>query len=142
MLFVVVVYLVSVTVKISSGVSKTIDSPQHQVRLQVLNGCGERGAATKIADRLGNYHDDQIEIMIVDTDNFDLATIPTSFIISRVDDTKPAELLAELLGLDSDKIEYRPLENNFRHVSVTLVLGADYEQVSFASGKKEGELSN
>lgn len=132
-LFVVIVYLASITIKVTSGVSKTMDSSQHQVRLQVLNGCGVRGAASKVADRLGRYFDDEIEIMIVDTDNFDLTEIPSTFLISRIENKKASELLAEKLGLDASNIEYRPMENNYRQVSVTLVLGADFEQVGFAT---------
>lgn len=135
-LFIVIVYIASVTIKITSGISKTIDSPKHQIRLQVLNGCGVRGAAGKVADRMGGYVDGEIEVMIVDTDNFDLTEIPGSFLISRIKDKKAAELLAKKLGLDPDKIEYRPMENNFRHVSVTLVLGMDFEQIGFVTKDK------
>ena len=141
-LFVVVVYLGSVTLKVTSGVSKTIESPKYQVRLQILNGCGVRGAAGMIGDRLGNYRDDEIELMVVDTDNFDLTEIPESFVIARTENAREAIILADKLGLNNDNIEYRPLDNNFRHVSVTLVLGSDYERISFASGEKEGESSN
>ena len=140
-LLLVVAYITSVSFKVASGVTKTLESPHHQIRLQVLNGCGVRGAASKVADRLEEYKDDEIEIMIVDTDNFDLTEIPGTFLISRLDDTESAVLLAEKLGLDPDDIEYRPMENNFRHVTVTLVLGADYEKVGFATDDK-GDSSN
>lgn len=132
-LFVVIVYIASVTIKVTSGFSKTINSSKHQIRLQVLNGCGVRGAAGKLSDRLDRYFDNEIEIMIVDTDNFDLTEIRRTFLISRIEDKQASELLAEKLGLDPDDIKYRPMENNFRHVSVTLVLGTDFEQIGFAT---------
>lgn len=132
-LFVVIVYIASVTIKVTSGFSKTINSSKHQIRLQVLNGCGVRGAAGKLSDRLDGYFDNEIEIMIVDTDNFDLTEIRRTFLISRIEDKQASELLAEKLGLDPDDIKYRPMENNFRHVSVTLVLGTDFEQIGFAT---------
>lgn len=140
-LFLVVAYITSVSFKVVSGVTKTLESPQHQVRLQVLNGCGVRGAASKVADRLEEFKDEEIEIMIVDTDNFDLTKIPGSFLILRSGDKESAVLLAGKLGLDPDDIEYRPMENNFRHVTVTLVLGADFEKVGFATDDK-GDSSN
>ena len=124
---IVLAYIVSVTVKVTSGVSKTIETPSHLIRLQVLNGCGVKGLASRVADDLARYTDKDLEIMIVDTDNFAVREVLESFLISRTEDLTEAELLADRLGLDQSAIVYRELENNHRHVSVTLVLGADHE---------------
>jgi hypothetical protein len=126
---VVLIYVISVTVKVTKGVSKTIETPGHAIRLQVLNGCGVRGLATKTADGLSGYRDSDIEIMVVDTDNFSVREVPRSFLISRDEDKTAAAILAQKLGLDVSEIVYRTLENNYRHVSVTLVLGKDHEDL-------------
>ena len=125
----VIIYVLSVTVKVSRGVSRTIDTPGETVRLQVLNGCGVQSLAGKTADLLSDYRDEDIEVMVVDTDNFSVREVPRTFLISREKDKTAAVMLAKKLGLEASDVAYRPLDNNYRHVSVTLVLGQDYEQV-------------
>jgi hypothetical protein len=131
--FVVLVYVGSMTVRITTGVSKTIENASHTVRLQVLNGCGIPGAANVIADKLTGYKDNELEIKIVDTDNFDVRKVSETFIISRLEDKSTAQLLAQKIGLDPSEVTYKTLENNYRHVSATLVLGEDYKDVLLTS---------
>ena len=64
---------------------------------------------------------------MIDVDDFDSYDVAETFIISRQKDTEAAKLLAEQLGIDSDKVIYRKMENNYRSISATLVLGKDYE---------------
>jgi len=130
---VLLIYMASFTIRVTRGVSKTIDPPTHTIRLQVLNGCGEPRLAARMSDRLSEYQDEDVAIAIVDTDNFESLNIDSTFVISREKDLSVARLFAEKLGLDIDRVMYRPLENNYRHVSVTLVLGADYERVTLGS---------
>ncbi len=135
---VLLVYVASFTVRITRGVSRTIEPPANQIRLQVLNACGISGLAVKIADELSGYSDDEMQIKIVDTDNFETMNLDSSFVISRVPDRGSARLLARRLGLDDDAVIFKPLDEDYRNVTVTLVLGADYERLeSSLSAKKE-----
>ncbi|MFZ5981557.1 MAG: LytR C-terminal domain-containing protein [Candidatus Zixiibacteriota bacterium] len=129
---IVLVYVSSVTVRITSGVTKTVEPSANTVRLQVLNGCGERGLAALFADKLTGYKDEELEIKVVDTDNFDETKIARSFVISRLEDRQAAEVFAGKIGLDPSQVIYRELENNYRHVSATLVLGEDYDMIKLA----------
>ena len=124
---VVVLFVISMSIKITGGVSQTIDAPDHEVRLQVLNGCGVGGLAGRVADELADYTDEDLKIVVVETANFDLRRVEQSFLISRENNTSTAELLARKLGLDDDDILVEPLENNYREVSATLVLGSDWQ---------------
>lgn len=133
----VLIYVISVTVRITTGVSKTVDRPAHRVRLQVLNGCGETGLASRVSDKLAGFTDEDLEVRIVDTDNFDVMEVPETFLISRTRNTTEAEVLAGKLGLDPSGIEYKPLENNYRHVSVTLVLGKDHARLQLEREQRE-----
>jgi len=126
---VVLLYVVSVSVRVSTGVSRTLDGPRYQVRLQILNGCGVTGLAGRLADRLADYHDDDIEIRVLDTDNFELRQVTETFLLSRDEDLGPTRLLAEKLGLQSDRVQYATLQNNYRQISATLVLGEDWERL-------------
>ena len=123
----VVLYIISVSVRITTGVSETLDSPEHVVRLQILNGCGVNGLASKVADALADYSDPDLEIEVIDTDNFDLRKVTRTFLISRQKDERGGTILAEKIGLDPSEIVFEPLENNYRQVSVTLILGEDWE---------------
>jgi hypothetical protein len=133
----VFLYVLSVAIKVTTGVSRTIDPPNHRIRLQVLNGCGEPGLAARVSDQLAGYTDPELEIKIVDTDDFDIAEVPKSFLISRDEDTDAARKLAKELGLDPSDIIVKPLENNYRHISVTLVLGLDHENIRLERDTKE-----
>lgn len=132
-----VLFVVSLAIKVTHGVTRTVDSPDHSVRLQVLNGCGQKGLAGRMADQLDNYRDKEMLIRVVDSDNFDLAEVERSFVISRDADKSSAKLFAEKVGLDPAEVVYRQLENNIRQVSVTLVLGTDYEKVGFVESQKQ-----
>ena len=134
---VVLVYVGSMTVRITTGVSKTIESSAHTVRLQVLNGCGLPGLAGNTADMLADYKDDELEIKIVDTDNFKLRKVAESFVISRLEDKTAAKKLAEKIGLDPSLVVYKSLENNYRHVTATLVLGEDHKKVTLSKKTEE-----
>ncbi len=126
-LFVVVlVYVVSLSIRVSRGVSRTLESPDHVVRLQILNGCGVNGLAARVADGLADYTDVDLVIKVVDTDNFDLSRVSETFVLSRLEDRSAATLLAQKLGLSADGITFKPLENNYRQVTATLVLGEDW----------------
>ncbi len=133
----VVLYVVSMSIRISRGVSRTIEAPEHEMRLQVLNGCGVSGLAARVADAWSDYTDADLHIVVVDADNFDLHNVAESFIITRQEDRTAARLLAERVGLNPDQVVYKPLENNYRDVTATLVLGTDWTEVEASKPKKE-----
>ncbi|MFH1687618.1 MAG: LytR C-terminal domain-containing protein [bacterium] len=134
----VVLYVASMSIRLANGVSKTLPVPEHEVRLQVLNGCGVKGLAARVSDRLVDYGDENFRVAVVDTDNFDLHEVQKSFVISRFEDDAGARLLAEKLGLDPQEVLVQPLTNNYRQISASLVLGQDWERLQLvASDQKE-----
>jgi hypothetical protein len=122
----VAIYLASFAIRITHGFSKTIETAEHVVRLQILNGCGEDGIAGQAAKLVPSVVKLPLDAKVLDVDDFDSYDVEETFIISRDKDLDAAELLAEQLGLDPDKVVYRKLENNYRSISATLVLGKDY----------------
>ncbi len=126
---VTLVLVIMTTVKISRGVTRTVETPEHFIRLQVLNATAVSNLESKMAAYLDSFRDADIEIKVVDRSNFDLRKVDRSFIISRESDKSGAELLARTIGLDPSEIVYRPLENNTEQISATLVLGEDYQNV-------------
>ncbi len=123
----VAIYAASFAIRITHGFSKTIEAPEHVIRLQILNGCGEDGAANRAAKAVPGRVKLPLEVKVMDVDDFNSYNVAETFVISRQDDTEAAQLLAEQLGLDSDKVIFQEMENNYRTISATLVLGKDYE---------------
>ena len=132
---IIIVYGASFALKITNGVSKTVDVPVYNIRLQILNGCGLHGAADKAAKMLPNLVHLPLEINVVEVYDFKAYGVKKSFIISRDQDLTNARALAEQLGLDADHIVFEPIDNNYRSVSVTLVLGEDYESALLKNNK-------
>ena len=106
--------------------------PLYQVNLQVVDGCRPAGAAKAIADRLAVFADSDISIRVVEIDSFERQPVAESFVVSREENMSAAEKLATKIGLDPSTVDYRPLENNSEQISVTLVIGDDYERINLA----------
>ena len=127
LVFIVTVTLaLSLTVRITRGVSRTVQTPEHSIRLEVLNGCAKAGIATEAAGYLKDYKDENIEIAIIRIGDFDLTKVARTLLIARDKDKAAAKHLARVLGIDESEVVYRPMENNYQQVSVTLVIGEDY----------------
>jgi hypothetical protein len=128
-LFVVVVaYVASFTVQITKGYSSEKEVTEHYINLQVLNGCGEKGLANKLANHIEMAVTPPLAVRVIDTDNFDNFGVEKTFIISRKENLTAANLLASQLGLD-DAVTYREIEDNYLDIGATLVLGNDYRNV-------------
>ena len=126
---IVLAFVVVYSVKITTGVSRNIGTASHGVRLQVINGSGVSEAEVRMGDRLNGYVDSDLNITVVDAGIFDLQKVTNSFVISRIQDERPARLLATKLGLRPSDVMYEPLENNVRSITATLVLGEDYHRI-------------
>ena len=125
----VIIYGASFAIRITHGYSRTIVIPKYGVRLQVLNGCGINGAAARIAKVISGMIEQPLELSIIEMSDFSSYHIEKSFMISREKETKATKILAEQLGLESDDILYEPLEDNYKSITSTLVLGGDFETI-------------
>ena len=125
----VVIYGASFALRITNGVSKTVDIPVQSVRLQILNGCGTRGAADRGAKAALSKVRLPLEASALEVSDFRAYNVKKSFLISRERDLSISKSLAVQLGLDAENIVFEPLENNYRNINVTLVLGEDFEKI-------------
>jgi len=125
----VVIYAASFAIRITHGFSKTVDSPEYVLRLQILNGCGTDGAANRVAKALPSLIKLPLEVIILEVDDFDAYHVKKTFLISRDDDSDPIEILANQLNLSSDDLKFEPIDNNYQSISATLVLGEDFELI-------------
>ena len=121
----VIVYMSLVTTKVVSGVSLTVDSPDHVVRLRVLDAGG--GDARAVADMILPYLEGDFELRIVETASFEGRNLPHSFLIAHDEDIKAVQVLAKRLGLDPDEVAPNTLEYDQTQASATLGAGLDFD---------------
>lgn len=124
----VVGYLALFAVKVGRGYSRTLSVPEHTVRLQIVNASGTRGLSSGVVARLKTLSDLELTVQVVDMSYFDVSETPYSFVVSREADCSAARLLAQRLGLDPDKVEYKELEHNTGYVTASLILGRDTQE--------------
>lgn len=136
---VTVTYAAISIIHVSSGVSKTIKAPEYLIRLQLVDASGVSGQAKEIAKMLAGLDDPELEIVVVDLNKFDIRKIERSVIISRERNKQASTLLADRLGLDSDNIAFKLLDNNVRQISTTLIVGEDFAGLTLTGEKKDNQ---
>jgi hypothetical protein len=90
------------------------------IQLEVLNGCGVPGIATRYTDTLRRYGFD-----VVETGNFDHFNVTHSFVISRSGEMENARRVAKAIGITEDRV-LREQSPDF-YLDVTLIIGSDFE---------------
>jgi len=124
------IYLTPMIIRVSDGYTKTLAAPDAVVRLDIVNASGDRGLGTRAKNKLSGYTDRRVEVAVVADETFAVNPVMETFVISRDEDLSAAKLLAITLGLDPTTVVYRPLDNNIRCVSATLVLGQDATRIA------------
>ena len=93
------------------------------IQMEVLNGCGVPGIATRFTDSLREFGFD-----VVESGNFDHFNVDKSFVISRGGSIENARRVAASLGI-SDELILRESSPDF-YLDVTLVIGQDFESLN------------
>lgn len=93
-----------------------------KIQVEVLNGCGVAGVASRLTD----YLRDQ-DIDVVSTGNYKSFNVSTSFIFNRSGKTENSQQIAELLGLDVQNI--RESIDTSLQMDATVVIGKDYKNI-------------
>jgi len=93
--------------------------PYNGIVIEVLNGCGTPGLAQKFTNFLRSEGFD-----VIYTGNADKMNYPNTLLIERVDDSKKAKEVNDILALHPEHIkeDFDPT----LHVDLTLILGKDY----------------
>jgi len=93
------------------------------IQLEVLNGCGVPGLASRFTSTLRDYGFD-----VVESGNFDNFDMTETIIISRNGNMENARQVASALGIPEERIllEY---STEF-YLDATLVIGSDYQSLN------------
>ena len=132
------IYAFSLYIKLSQPEAK---EQKHLVfvRTQILNGCQKsagsmgEGVARRVAERLKRMKVNNMVYQIVEIGDLKDAAPRESLILDRLGDQKKgalsevAFLTAEALGIPQRNVIYKKLENNYQGISLTIVIGDDWE---------------
>lgn len=100
-------------------------NPILDIKVEVLNGCGEKGLAAKISDFLRTEHID-----VVRSENADNFDYERTILIQRSDNLFNLKTTAKALNFDINdeaRVIIRP--RSTADVDLTLILGKDYRSV-------------
>ncbi len=101
------------------------ENPILDIKVEVLNGCGEKGIAAKISDFLRTEHID-----VVRSENADNFDYNRTVIIQRSDDLFNLKTVAKALNFDiNDEDRVIIQSSSTSDVDLTLILGKDYRSV-------------
>ncbi len=120
---IVTIYTISVAAQALDSYTVVRNTPVSLIRLQVVDASGQKGLLAVALDDVRGLADESLAVKVVETTDFDLREVDQSYLVSRDEDCRAARILAERLGLDPDDVEYKPLTNNRRQVTATLILG-------------------
>ena len=93
------------------------------IQMEVLNGAGIPGLATRYTSSLRQFGFD-----VVETGNFDHFNVYNSMVISRNGEMENARRVARAIGI-SEQFILREESPDF-YLDVTLVIGADFESLN------------
>jgi hypothetical protein len=93
------------------------------IQIEVLNGAGIPGLATRFTSSLRSYGFD-----VVETGNFDHFNVTNTLVISRNGEMENARRVARAIGV-SDQYILREESPDF-YLDVTLVIGSDFESLN------------
>jgi len=123
---VVLVYTFSFVKRLTQ--TEAVGSPEPiLVRIEVLNGCGVKGAAQEVGDFLREKKFQRVYFDVRGIENFTTSSVSKTMIWDRVGDLKLAQMVAAELGIAD--IFQKPLKKNYEDVKVTLILGSDYRKI-------------
>ena len=99
--------------------------PGRVVQLDVLNGCGAKGAAMKFTNFLRSNGFDVVEMK-----NYKTSHVANTMVVDRMGDLRIARQVASVLGI-SEKNVIQQINPDY-YVDVSVIIGKDYTELSIA----------
>ena len=108
------------------------EGPLSTVTLQILNGCGQRGAAESLANAL-LPGDGSLMYDVIEKANTKLEAFDKTVVVDRRGGSmgegelsEKAKRIAKRLGISEDDIILLEFEDNILDIDVTVIAGTDY----------------
>ena len=112
--------------KITYGADAESAGPAMLVRVQILNGCGIKGAAADVTESLRNAMGDTFQFDVVDQGNFATFDVTETLVLDRGESMAAARIVAEIIGVDSEHVLHQNLMENVLDIEVSVLLGSDF----------------
>lgn len=93
------------------------------IQIEVLNGCGTPGLATRYTNLLRRAGFD-----VVESGNFESFDVNETFVIDRIGNIEHARAVARALGIPESRI-IREISPHF-YLDASVVIGADFEELT------------
>ena len=122
----VLAFVVSFALKFSLGEASPPPTPPAYLRVQVLNGCGIDGAASKFARLVKEKSSPRFVLDVYDVANHSSFKHPETQLIVRDASAAEIEKVAELLGFPQSRVIQKKLDDNFLDINFTVLVGEDF----------------
>lgn len=119
------IYEISFLIKLTSGITVEKQVPAIRADVEIVYAQGNLLNAEIVASKLTDYRGGELAIAVVAMEALDGRLLHKSLVISRLKNTKIAEMVAEKIGIDNSKVVYRAPIDKDMSPTVTLVLGED-----------------
>ncbi len=132
---VVLIFASSTVLKIVQGETHSLPIQNSYLRVQVLNGCGIPKAAANMGQIIKRLDVDNVDVDVIDEDNFDTFDISETMILAR-DERAHAEAvrIGEMIGIHPDNVVVQPLDDNYLSLDLTIIVGKDFETIANRAG--------
>ena len=100
-----------------------IEPVKQKLQLEILNGCGVDGIASRATDycRLKGLD-------VIYNGNFKNYSVTESYIIGWIEDQSELESIARIMGIEFSKISLQ--KDNNKQLAASIILGADYQKLN------------
>ncbi len=105
------------------------------VKVEILNGCGQSGAAAEFAKFAKLTARPEFIVDVVKEENFRSFDQEKTLLIARKPELEQAQQLARKLGIAEERVTHREMDGNFLDVDYTMIVGSDYEMVMAVARK-------
>jgi len=119
------IYEISFLIKLTSGITVEKQVPAIRADVEIVYAQGNLLNAEIVSSKLTDYRGGELAIAVVAMEALDGRLLHKSLVISRLKNTKIAEMVAEKTGIDNSKVVYRAPIDKDMSPTVTLVLGED-----------------
>ncbi|MDE2798738.1 MAG: LytR C-terminal domain-containing protein [Gemmatimonadota bacterium] len=96
-----------------------VSQVSHNIRVEILNGCGTGGIATEVGQKLRDFGIDVMTLGNAENFNF-----PETIVIDRMGKIEYAKQVANVLG--TPNVIQQKTPDPFRIEEVTVIIGRDY----------------
>ncbi len=99
------------------------------IKIQVLNGSGIKGASKEVSEFLNENKSNNFVFYVVDEGDFSDSFVSQNILLDRTGNRELIDQIASILGVKKNNVFFKPLKDNYLALDATLVLGPDFKKI-------------